>query len=358
MGVNGLGIVGCGWVTANRHLPALARVPELEVVALADADAKAVDALGARFGLRGHYDGVAQLLDDPRVDAVAVCVPPAAHVEVALAALEAGKPVFVEKPLALTLEDADRLVTRAAGTGLAAMVGFNLRFHRLVRRLRELVSRGELGSIHAVGTTYTDDVLLRPDHPPWRDTREQGGGTLLEKAIHHIDLWRFLLGDEVEQVQAQTSSGAAEVVASVSARMRSGALASTLAVDATSISNQVAVYGAKGRAMLDLHRFDGLEHASPSEPSGALRTRAKAVLGTARALPAGVGAARRGGEALLAYEAEWRHFAGAIAGETAVESTLEDGLRALEIALAAHESAATGERVSVRPGHRSGFTVT
>lgn len=346
--MTGLGIVGCGWVTANRHLPALARVRGVEVVALADVDAGAVDALAARFGVPGRYGGVAQLLEDPRVDAIAVCVPPSAHVEVALAALEAGKHAFVEKPLALTLEDAERLVERAAGSGLTTMMGFNLRFHRLVRRLRDLVASGELGTIHAIGTTYTDDVMLRPDHPEWRDARERGGGALLEVAIHHIDLWRFLLADEVEDIHAQTSSEAAEVVASVSARMRAGALANTLAVDATSLSNQVAVYGAKGRAVLDLHRFDGLAQASPSEPSGAVRTRAQALLRTARALPAGVGAARRGGEALLAYEAEWRHFTRAIAGETAVESTLEDGVRALEIALAAIESATTGRRVSVR----------
>jgi myo-inositol 2-dehydrogenase/D-chiro-inositol 1-dehydrogenase len=346
--VTGLGIVGCGWVTANRHLPALARVRELEVVALGDADADALKTLAGRFGVRGRYGDVAQLLGDPRVDAIAVCVPPAAHVEVALAALAAGKHVFVEKPLALTLEDADRLVQHAAGTGLTTMVGFNLRFHRLVRRLRGLVSSGELGTIHAVGTTYTDDVLLRPDHPDWRESRQLGGGTLLEKAIHHFDLWRFLLADEVAEVHAHTSSEPAEIVGSVSARMRAGVLASTLAVDATSISNLVAVYGTKGRAVLDLHRFDGLEQASPSEPSGAVGTRARAALRTARTLPAGLVAARRGGEALLAYEAEWRHFAESIArGGGGVESTLEDGKRALDIALAARESAATGARVSV-----------
>jgi len=347
--VIGLGIVGCGWVTATRHLPALARVGDLEVVALGDVDAKTVDALAARFGVPGRYGGVAQLLEDPRVDAVAVCVPPSAHVEVSLAALEAGKHVFVEKPLAPTLEDADRLVEQAAGTGLTAMTGFNLRFHRLVRQLRGRVSAGDLGSVHALGTTYTDDVLLRPDLAGWRAARGRGGGTLLEKAIHHFDLWRFLLADEVEEVHAYTGSDRADDdVAWVSARMRGGALASTLAVDATSLSNEVAVYGTKARAVLDLYRFDGLAQASPTEPPGAVRTRAKALLRTVRTLPAGLGAARRGGEALFAYEAEWRHFAQSIARGGAAESTLDDGLRALEIAIAALESAATGERVSVR----------
>jgi myo-inositol 2-dehydrogenase / D-chiro-inositol 1-dehydrogenase len=347
--VTGLGIVGCGWVTATRHLPALVRVRDLDVVALADVDHEAVEALATQFGVPGRYGGIAQLLDDPRVDAVAVCVPPSAHVEVALAGLAAGKHVFVEKPLALTLEDAGRLVERAAGTGLTTMAGFNLRFHRLVLRLRDRVAAGELGSIHALGTTYTDDVLLRPDLAAWRTARGRGGGTLLEKAIHHFDLWRFLLADEVEDVHAYTGSGrATDEVACVSARMRGGALATALALDATSPSNEVAVYGTKARATLDLYRFDGLAQASLTEPPGAARTRARALLRTARTLPAGLGAARRGGEAMLAYEAEWRHFGASIALGGAVESTLEDGLHALEIAIATLESAATGERVSVR----------
>ena len=349
MAVTGLGIVGCGWVTATRHLPALARVRDLEVVALADVDAKAVDTLAGRFGVAARYGGAAQLVEDPRVDAVAVCVPPSAHAEVALAALEAGKHVFVEKPLAATLADADRLVERATGVGLTAMVGFNLRFHRLVRQLRDRLASGGLGPIHALATTYTDDVLLRPELAAWRATRGRGGGTLLEKAIHHFDLWRFLLEDEVEEVHAYTGSGRADdEVACVSARMRGGALASTLAVDATSLSNEVAVYGTKARAALDLYRFDGLVQASPYEPPGAVRTRAQALLRTARALPAGLGAIRSGGEAMLSYEAEWRHFAAAIARGGATESTLEDGVRALEIALAAHQSASTGERLNLR----------
>jgi predicted dehydrogenase len=349
VGVIGLGIVGCGWVTANRHLPALARVRALEVVAVADLDAKPVDALAARFAVPALYGGVTQLVEDPRVDAVAVCVPPSAHVDVALAALEAGKHVFVEKPLALTLEDAERLVQRAAETGLTAMTGFNLRFHRLVRQLRDRVSAGELGSIHALTTTYTDDVLLRPDLAAWRGARGLGGGTVVEKAIHHFDLWRFLLADEVENVHAYTGVGErGEGIACVSARMRGGALSSTLSVDATSLSNEVAVYGTKARAVADLYRFDGLAQASPSEPPGAVRTRAQALLRTARTLPAGLDAARRGGEALLAYEAEWRHFAQSIERGGGLESTLEDGVRALEIALAAVESATTGERVTLR----------
>ncbi|MDX6492803.1 MAG: hypothetical protein QOH02_738 [Gaiellaceae bacterium] len=345
----GLGIVGCGWVTATRHLPALQRVRELEVVALADVDAEAVDALATSFGVAARYGAVAQLVEDPRVDAVAVCVPPAAHVEVALAAVEAGKHVFVEKPLAATLADADRLVEAAAATELQAMVGFNLRFHRLVRQLRDNLAEGDLGPIHALATTYTDDVLLRPDLAAWRTTRGRGGGTLLEKAIHHFDLWRFLLADEVEEVNSYTGSGRTDdEVACVSARMRGGALASTLAVDATSLSNEIAVYGTKARVALDLYRFDGFRRASPAEAPGAVRTRAEAVLRTARTLPAGLGAIRSGGEAMLSYEAEWRHFAKAIARGGATDSTLEDGVRALEVALAAQESAATGERVSLR----------
>src|SRR5205085_2662394 len=83
-------IVGCGFVTADRHLPALRHVPEIEVVALADLDPRRAAEVSRRFGLRARAIEVESLLVDPGVDAVAVCTPPASHAELALAALEAG----------------------------------------------------------------------------------------------------------------------------------------------------------------------------------------------------------------------------------------------------------------------------
>src|SRR5690349_2371236 len=105
-----IGLVGCGRAAGALHLPALAQVRGARVAALVDVEPGRLDALLARCpGAAGHADYRA-LLDDPGIDLVAVCVPAARHAEIAAAALRAGKHVFVEKPLALTLDDCDRLV--------------------------------------------------------------------------------------------------------------------------------------------------------------------------------------------------------------------------------------------------------
>src|SRR5881392_670419 len=108
-----LGIIGCGGVTERHHLPALCRVRDIEVIALADIDSLRAERLGRRFNIGLHYPSYSDLLETTRIDAVAVCVPPQLHAEVALAALDHGKHVFIEKPLALSLSDCDTLAEQA-----------------------------------------------------------------------------------------------------------------------------------------------------------------------------------------------------------------------------------------------------
>ncbi len=139
-----IGFVGCGRVTAELHLPALARVEGVEAVALADPDTACARRVAGEFGIARVHPDAATLAADPAVDLVAVCSPPRHHAEGALAALAAGRHVFVEKPLALDLEQA-----RPAGRGRAATAspprGFNLRVHRQVVAAREALADGRAG---------------------------------------------------------------------------------------------------------------------------------------------------------------------------------------------------------------------
>ena len=152
-----LGIIGCGYVTLDRHLPALRHVPEIQVVAVADAVPERAAEAARRAGARAVDVDV--LLGDGGAEAVAVCTPPAAHAELAIAALDAGKHLFLEKPLAPSLEEADRIVRRAAGSPLRAVVGLNFRRHRHVERARQLVRTGRLGRVQAVRSAFTNPVL-------------------------------------------------------------------------------------------------------------------------------------------------------------------------------------------------------
>ena len=300
--------------------------------------------MARRFGLPAM--ATESLLVDPRVDAVAVCTPPASHAELALAVLEAGKHLFVEKPIAPTLEEAERLVARADDSATRAMVGFNLRRHRLVERARTVVRDGALGRIQAMRTAFTSPIL--EGKLDWQGRRELGGGALLDRAIHHFDLWRFVLGTEVEEVFALTRSERGDdQSALLVARTAGGTPVSTLVLDDTAVSHDLALFGTEAALFVDCCRVDGFHVAPRDELPGSARARARRAREAIARPGESLRAARRGGDFRVAYEEGWRHFAAAIRDGRAPSPTLRDGRAALAIALAAAESAASGAPVLV-----------
>ena len=347
-----LGIVGCGRVTELRHLPALGAVAGAEVVALSDADAARLAGVADRFGVARRYIDYAGLIEAGGVDAVAVCVPPRFHAEVAQAALAAGKHVFVEKPLALDTEECDLLSERAAlAPALKVMVGFNLRWHRLLREARDVLGRGRLGRVKLVRTVFTSGVRASADFPDWRRRRETGGGALFELGVHHFDLLRFLLRDEVEEVYASSSGN--DETATVAARTGSGAQIVAAFAEGTGENHELEIYGAGGWLRVSCYRADGLEQLGAAEYPGSVGTRLRRMKQSLAELPRMVRQSRRGGDYVASYAEEWRHFVAAVANDSPVASTLDDGRRALDIALAAWESSATG-RVVQLAGNRGG----
>lgn len=346
-----IGLIGCGFATRDRHLPALQRVAEAEVIALADVDPDSLNHVADHWRVPRRYLSAGELIKDRAVEAVAVCVPAAAHVEVALAAVDAGKHVFVEKPLALSLDDAHLLVERARRSSVKVMVGFNLRWHRLVRQARTLVGRGAIGSIQCVHSVFSDSMCEQSGLREWRLRRDLGGGALFEKAVHHFDLLRFLLEDEFEEVYAHSRRGRGEdETVSVITRMRSGVLATLLVSDATSVNNEITLYGESGALHVDCYRSDGLRLSSLTDLPGAPLTRLRRMIAAAKQLGTSVAEIRNGGAFNATYEAEWRHFIGAIRGDKAPACTLNDGLRALEIVVAATQSASLGQPVKIAQG--------
>jgi len=339
----GIGIIGCGFAAAKLHLPALRALREAKIVAAADLDRSRLTQVADRFGIPMRSEDFRLVLDNPAVDAVAVCVPPAAHTAVTLAALEAGKHVLVEKPLALSLDDCDRLIERAARSDRVVTVGFNMRWHRLVRRARTILAQGILGRLSLLRSVFTSGSRFEERYQPWRARREQGGGVLTEFGVHHYDLWRFLLDSEVEEVFAMAGGGSA----TVTGRMASGVLVEAGFSEITGGRNEFDLFGAAGQLHLSCYRFDGLEVAGirelyPGSPAIRLRRLGRLI----RELPESVPAMRRGGDHIDSYRAEWLHFLAAIRGGRSAGAALLDGRRALEVALAALESAATGRPVA------------
>ncbi len=306
--------------------------------AVADLDGERARATAQTFNIPNAYQSYQALLADPDIEVVAVCTPAFTHAEIGTAALRAGKHLFVEKPLALDPSHCEELIEAAANAPAQATVGFNLRWHRLVQQARHLVSRGVLGQITAI-----QSVLASPFHPydlasdgGWRATRRLGGGMLGEVAVHSFDLWRFLLAEEVVEIQAMNRSERWEdETVTVLARLTSGALASALFVKGTSDRHGIEIFGSLGHLRLDCYQFDGLHLTPVGAQSGALRTRLHHALATTLSLPRLLRGMRAGGDFVASYRAEWEHFLACVRRDAPPATTLQDGKRATEIMLAA-----------------------
>lgn len=351
----GVGLVGCGRAGRELHLPAMTRLSEVKLVAVAETDAGIRRAVvEGHPGARG-YESHRALLEDPAVEAVAVCVPPRFHADVAVEALRAGKHLLLEKPIATTLEEADRVLAASREARTTAMLGLNLRFHPVVARAHEAMGSGALGRVRTLNSVFTSVIAARRRLPEWRRDRARGGGVLYELGTHHFDLWRHLTGAEVEEVFASTRSiEGDDDVAAVTASLSDGSLATGLFAQCTTAANELEAQGEGRRLRLSCYAFDGPHLETDSTPPGSPRRRLARGMRTLGSLPDAVKAARWGGVFRSTYAREWRHFAACIRTSAPPAATLEDGHRALEVTLAAVESAGAGRPVRLAPASPEG----
>lgn len=342
-----VGVAGCGRATSSLHLPALDHLPGVRVVALADCDSEALARVSAQAGVPGRYPTVSSMLEAEPLDAVALCVPVTAHLAEARRCVEAGVPVLIEKPLAVDAVQGEELLALADSAGVTMAVAFNLRCHRLVREARELLRSGVLGEIEAVRSRWTSAIRTRGSLPEWRNSRGTGGGALMEIAVHHFDLWRFLMDTEISSVNARKKPGRYddESVA-VTAELANGALASGLFSEHTGDGNDLEIYGRNGILELSIFRFDGLRLSAVSREPG-MATRIREAMASAVQWPRGLAIARKGGDFLLSYRAEWSAFLAGLKQGQARPATVADGYAALKAVLAAAESADHGKEVAL-----------
>jgi predicted dehydrogenase len=187
-----VGLLGAGWV-ADRHARALLANPRAELVAASNWREPSLAALAARHGIPRTTTDWRELATDPEVDAVVIGTPNALHAEQAVAFLESGKHVLVEKPMARNLLECDRMLAAAASSPARLMVAHCWRFHPDVLALRARVAAGELGE---VVKTRSYGVHAHWGPSGWfTDPELAGGGALLDMGVHAIDTTRFLLGD-------------------------------------------------------------------------------------------------------------------------------------------------------------------
>ncbi|MEU3287230.1 Gfo/Idh/MocA family protein [Streptomyces longwoodensis] len=209
----GVAVVGFGWMgrvhtqaygRLPHHFPRLPVRPELVVVA-DEVPGRAEEAAG-RYGFASATRDWREVAADPRVAAVSVTAPNFLHREIGVAMAEAGKHLWIEKPVGLTAEDARAVADAVRAAGVQGTVGFNYRNAPAVETARRMVAAGDIGTVTHVRIRLFSDYAAHPDGAlTWRYERRRGGsGVLGDLASHGVDLARFLLG-EIVSLTADTA---------------------------------------------------------------------------------------------------------------------------------------------------------
>lgn len=189
-----VGIIGCG-IIAKHHLEAYKKSAKAEVVALADIVPKQVEILAKEYGIKKTYADYRSLLKDDSIEAVSVCIPNFLHAEVTVKALESGKHVLCEKPMALNLRQAQKMDQIAQEANKVLMIAMCHRFQAGSQALKRIINSGKLGKIY-----HAHVSLLRrrgiPGLGGWFTTKSQsGGGPLIDIGVHALDLTIWLAGN-------------------------------------------------------------------------------------------------------------------------------------------------------------------
>jgi UDP-N-acetyl-2-amino-2-deoxyglucuronate dehydrogenase len=336
-----IGLVGCGAIS-TQHLEAIAAVDGLRLSAVASASTDRARAVAERWGVP-WFTRLEDLLGRDDVDAVTICTPSGLHPEHALEALHSGRHVVVEKPIALSVADAEAVINAGRERGLLVATISQRRFEPALGALRAAVEAGALGRIVLINA---EGLYHRPqsyyDSAAWRGTRDLDGGVLMNQAIHMIDLVRWIGGPVVLVAGHVTTLGhqmEAEDTASVSLRFRSGALGEIVATTCATpeFPTELRVYGDQGHVRIvgeDVAEWD-----VPGVP-------APTVVADEPIVPGG-GATRTWGTNALGYLRQYGDFVEAIRTGRPPAVTGEDGRNAVEIITAAYEADRLGRAIAL-----------
>lgn len=202
-------LIGCGRIAVN-HVKAVAN-NDLEFAAMCDIDDSKFDVMlgkadcGSFSDAKRYADYKLMLEENPDIELVAIATESGKHAQIALDCIDAGKNVIIEKPMAMSMADADEIIRRADEKGVKVSACHQNRFNVAVQKLREALEAGRLGkishgSIHVRWNRNRDYY----DQAPWRGTWEQDGGCLMNQCIHGVDLLRWMMGDDVVEVYGVT----------------------------------------------------------------------------------------------------------------------------------------------------------
>jgi predicted dehydrogenase len=349
---HGFGIVGAGVISAM-HAEAIASLPDARLIAVTDVAPDRAQSFAARHDCAAETDLGAMLARDD-VDVVSVCVPSGLHADVGIRAASAGKHLVVEKPLDVSLEAADRLISAARAAGVVMTVMSQHRFDRGLIELRRLLDDGQLGRL-VLGEASTKWFRTQAyyDSAAWRGTWALDGGSLMNQGIHYLDLLLWTMGP-VAEVTALFSTQSHEMEAEDAAlavlRFSSGAVGTVVASTAVfpGFAQRLEISGTGGTVVVEDGEIVRCELSADSAGPGV-----RDSMTGARRAPSAAGANPAGLD-IASHAAQIGDLLNAIDAGRAPSVTGDDGRAALEVACAVYESARDGRtvRLPAPPGVR------
>lgn len=341
------GIIGCGMI-ANFHARALKDAAGADLVACYSRSRESADRFAAEHRCR-PFDSLEEMLADSEIDAVSICSPSGAHLDPALAAAAAGKHVVVEKPLEITTERCDAIITACEEHHVKLGVTFQSRFHRSAQLLKTAVDQQRFGRV-TLGDAYVKWYRSQEyyDSGAWRGTWNlDGGGALMNQAIHSVDLLLWLMGP-VAQVSAMVDTAAherieVEDVAVATLRFASGALG---VIEATTTAfpgalKRIEISGNRGSAILEEEDIKQWQFADERPEDEALRIemKGKTETGGGAADPAAIN--HRG------HQMIFEDFAKSVQSGTELLIDGREGRRSVELINAIYQSARENRPVTL-----------
>ncbi len=324
-----LAIIGCGAVAEVFHIPTLQRMPESDIVALVDVNEARANDLKNKYNLNCETFSDYQKILSKDLDAVIILTPPKFHSKIAIEAAEAGKHIFCEKPMEISLEKAKEMTRAAEKGGVKLAVGLNFRFIPQFRKIHDLIEKGFFGGLIGASSTFFTNASMWPSKSKFQYSKE-GGGALFEMGCHHIDLLRWYLGD-VDKVFANIRTMGKNVsiddTATVHLGFKNGAAAHLATGWGDMSVNEIRVYGEGGFATVS---------ASKNE-----------VLFTAKGFVAQAPIRIKVDKNISAYHDEFKHFFECIQKDREPIVNGIEGFKTLEATLAAYESNEKGIPIEV-----------
>lgn len=328
-----VGIVGLGWMAQVFHLPTLLKFQEVKVVAVCDREKSRSRLIAERFKINRHYTDVDQLLSKEELDAVIVCTSTDAHLPVTLAALSAGKDVFVEKPIARKYAEAVQMADAAREHKRKLMVGMNSRFRPDTMILKSFIENGELGKVFYCKTGWFKKLS---SDQQWITRKDRsGGGVMLDLGIVMLDMALWMLNfPVVERVSAKMFTHKTKTVEDSIVVMVELKPHITLMLEASwSLQSELDffycdLFGTEGSARINPLRIHKQLH-------GSLVNVTPSKIETPQNLHK------------RSYENELKHFVGAARGLHPIISSGDESVHRMKLVDAIYRSAKKGKEVTV-----------